>query len=47
MGTIGILSLTKKRGFPIDLRMKLDELKANDFRISKSLYEEIIKESEC
>jgi hypothetical protein len=46
IGTIGILSLAKKRGLLRNLRAKLDELKANDFRISKGLYEEIIREGE-
>ncbi len=46
IGTIGILSLAKKRGFSIELQADLDELKSNDFRISKKLYEEVIRESE-
>jgi predicted nucleic acid-binding protein len=46
MGTIGILSLAKKRGLNIDIKRKLDELQDGDFRISKSLYEDVIRESE-
>lgn len=45
IGTIGILSLAKRRGLPIDLKADLDKLKANDFRISKALYENVLKES--
>lgn len=45
IGTIGILSLAKKRGLDIDIKAKLDELKDGDFRISKSLYENVLKDS--
>lgn len=46
IGTIGILSLAKKMGLLKDLRLKLDGLRANDFRISNGLYEDILRESE-
>lgn len=46
MGTIGLLSLAKRRGLSIDLKAKLDELRANDFRISKRLYEKVLRKSE-
>ncbi len=44
MGVIGIISLAKERGFPINKKKLIDQLIDSGFRISDSLYRRIISE---
>lgn len=45
-GTIGVLLFAVAKGFKIDLRSELEQLKARGFRISEDLFNRIVKENE-
>lgn len=44
IGTVGIIVQAKQQGHLTDLQHTLDELRANDFHISKSLYNRILQQ---
>jgi predicted nucleic acid-binding protein len=44
-GTIGILLLAREKGIELDMRLELEKLRTHGFRISDSLFKQIIQSS--